>query len=66
MTIQAPPHAQRVFLVHQRHFVDRAVTHRESDSLVNVDAVIEIDKIRNLCMRVHSSGLSMFQLSRTG
>src|SRR6185503_5999524 len=43
MTGQAPLHLQRILLEHQRHFVDAAVARLAAHSLLDVDAVIEID-----------------------
>ena len=48
MTIQAPLHLQRRLLHHQRHSVDPPVTGLASDTFVDVNAVIEIDKIRQI------------------
>ena len=48
MAVQAPLHLQRVFLVHERHLVDRAVTTKAANTFVYVNTVIEIDKIREI------------------
>ena len=44
MTVETPIHVERVFPPRQRHPVDPTVTGRTSDSLVNVNTVIEIDE----------------------
>ena len=46
MAIEAPLHLQRVGLEHQRHLIHLPVTRRAADALVHVNAVIEIDVIR--------------------
>ena len=48
MAIETPLHLQRRGLVHQRHLVDRAVTGITADAFIDVNAVIEINEIRNL------------------
>src|SRR6185369_7862399 len=48
MTLQAPLHLQGCELIHQRHLVDRAVARIAADSLVHMNAVIEIDKVGEL------------------
>src|SRR5438876_8019646 len=45
MTVEAPFHLQRLLLPHERHSIDRPVTRRAPDSLVNVNAVVEVDEI---------------------
>src|SRR5262249_40417863 len=45
VAIEAPLHLQRVLLPHQRHAVDLSVTRRAADSLIDVDAVVEIDEV---------------------
>ena len=42
MTVQAPLHAQRIRLVHQRHLVYRPVAARAAHALVDMYAVIEV------------------------
>ena len=54
MTLQAPFHPQRFGLPRQRHLIDLAVAGRTPDSLVNVNTMIEIDKVRQI---VHSRPL---------
>ena len=46
VTVQAPLHQQRARLENQRHLVDLSVTSRATNALVNVNAVVEIHKIR--------------------
>ena len=48
MTFQAPLHLQGCELIHQRHLVDRAMARIAADSLVHVNAVIEIHKVGEL------------------
>lgn len=48
MTIQAPPHVKGLSLPDQRHLVHPAVTARTADSFGDVDAVIEINIIRQI------------------
>src|SRR5215467_6532156 len=48
MAVQAPLHLQCVFRVHQRHFVHLAVATEAAHAFVDVDAVIEIHKIRQV------------------
>jgi hypothetical protein len=46
MTVQAPMHEQRRSLKHQRHLINFAVTRRAANALIHVNAVIEINVIR--------------------
>jgi len=48
MTVDAPFHLQRLLLTHQRHQVHLAVTRRAPDALVHVNAVVEVDEIRQI------------------
>src|SRR5438477_2335220 len=48
VAVQAPFHQQRRHLVGKRHLVDTAMTRRTADAFVNVNAVIEIDKTRQV------------------
>src|SRR5579863_8185216 len=48
MTIDAPVHVQRVFLVRERHLIDAAVAGGASDALVDVNTVIEVYKVRQV------------------
>src|SRR5262249_47920445 len=52
MTFEAPLHLQRRYLIRQRHQVDSSVTGRATYAFVDVNAVIEIDEVRQI---VHSS-----------
>ena len=45
MAIQAPLHQQRIGLKHQRHLVDLPMARRAAHALIDMNAVIEIDKI---------------------
>src|SRR5262249_3505914 len=44
VALQAPAHKERLLLVRKRHAVDAPVTFDAADALVDVDAVVEIDK----------------------
>lgn len=46
MAVQAPTHAQRMFLRHDRHLVNSPVTGRTTDTGGNVHAVVEIGVFR--------------------
>src|SRR5437868_10515528 len=48
MAIEAPFHLQRVRLIHERHLVDWAVTALASHTFINVNAVIEVDEVRQV------------------
>ena len=48
MAFQAPLHLQRCVVEHERHSVDRAVAGIATDSLIDVNAVIEINEIRQI------------------
>src|SRR5262245_22868467 len=48
MAIQAPLHLERSHLPGERHLVNPAMASRTSHSLVDVDAVIEVDKVRQV------------------
>src|SRR5262249_17975228 len=52
MTFEAPLHLQRRYLIRQRHQVDSPVTGGATNAFVDVNAVIEIDEVRQI---VHSS-----------
>jgi len=45
VTFHAPLHVERVYLEHQRHFVDAPMARRAADALIYMNAVVEIDKI---------------------
>ena len=57
MAVETEFHLQRCGLIHQRHLIDRAVAIVAAYSLIDVNAVIEIDKIRKL---VHAHPLQRF------
>src|SRR5579883_742530 len=48
MTIQTPFHVQRVALVSNFHLVDRPVASGAADALVHMNAVIEVDEVRQV------------------
>src|SRR5579862_2049654 len=48
MAVEAELHLQRRVLIDQRHLIDGAVAGVAADSLINVNAVIEIDEVREL------------------
>jgi hypothetical protein len=48
MAIVAPLHVERIDLVHQRHLIHPPVASGASDSFVNMDTVIEINKVRKV------------------
>src|SRR6266536_3459619 len=48
VTVEAPFHLQRLVLPHQRHAIDLAVTGRAADAFVDVNAVVEVHKIRQI------------------
>src|SRR5262249_58211885 len=45
VAVQAPFHVQRGLLPRQRHLVDRPVTGRAADALLDMDAVVEIGEL---------------------
>jgi hypothetical protein len=57
MAVQTPLHQQRRGLKHQRHLVDLTVTRRASHALIDVNAVVEIDVVRQA---VHADPLYGF------
>ena len=48
VTVEAPLHLQRVLLQHQRHLVDPPVARLASHALLHVDAVVEVDEVRQV------------------
>jgi len=62
MTIEAPLHLQRSVLIHQRHAVNRPVASVAADTLVDMNAVVEINVVGQL---VHASPLQRFAGSET-
>ena len=48
MTVEAPLHLKRPLLIHEWHLVDRPVAIVASDAFGDVNAVIEINKVRKL------------------
>src|SRR5439155_1560262 len=46
VAVEAPLHGQRRSLIRERHFVDAAVASGAPDSLRHVNAVIEMDEVR--------------------
>jgi len=57
VAVQAPLHLQSGLLIHQRHLVDRAVAGVATNSLVDVNAVIEKNEVGKL---VHPRPLQRF------
>ena len=53
-----PLHLKRGYLPDQRHSVYRAVTGRATDSLVHVNAVIEVDEVRQVVNAVPLEGFA--------
>ena len=45
MALEAPFHIQGVFLVHERHLVDLAMTGLTSYTLADMDVMLEVDEI---------------------
>lgn len=48
MAVETPPHLERMDLPHERHEIDLAMAGRAADPFLHMDAVIEIDEIRQL------------------
>lgn len=48
MALQAPLHLQRRFLPHKRHVVDPPMAGDTANALLDVDAVIKVDKVRQV------------------
>src|SRR5688572_22355292 len=48
VTIEAPVHRERRVLVDQRHLVHRTMTGRAADSLLHVNAVVEVHEVRQI------------------
>jgi len=48
MTLDAPLHLQRRIVKHQRHAIDRTVASVATNPFVDVNTVVEIDKIRQI------------------
>src|SRR5688572_20564434 len=57
MAVEAPVHLKRPFLLHQRHLVDPSMTALAPDALFHMDAVVEIDEVRQV---VHPNPLQRF------
>ena len=57
MAVEAPLHQQGVGLKNQRHLVNFSVTGRAANAFIDVNAVIEIDEIRQM---VHPDPLDGF------
>jgi hypothetical protein len=63
MAIKAPFHLQRVLFIHKRHLVYGAMTAVTTDTLGNMNAVIEINKIGEI---VHSVPLNRLACAEAG
>ena len=48
MAGDAPFHLQRVVLINGRHLIDASVTRRTANALCHMDAVVKIDKLRQV------------------
>lgn len=48
MALQAPLHLQRRFLPHERHLVDPPMARDTANAFLDVDAVIKVDKVRQV------------------
>lgn len=48
MAVETPLHEQRVFSPGHRHLINRSVARRALNALVHVNAVIEVDEIRQI------------------
>lgn len=48
MTIETPLHVHRIDRKGQRHLIDASVAARTTDSLMNVNAVIEVSELRQV------------------
>ena len=66
MTVQAESHGERLGLVAKRHAIHLPVTSRAADALGDVNAVVEIDIIRQVVDPVPDDRLSSARLCRTG
>ena len=58
MAIETPLHLQRSLVIHQRHAIYRAVTRIAAYALINVNAVVEINEIREIVHPVPHQRLS--------
>ena len=63
VTIETPTHLKAVSLPHERHLVDAAVAAFAADTLTNVNAVVEIHKVRQI---VHARPLNGIARAVTG
>ena len=61
MTLQTPLHLQRRCLIEDRHVVDPPVTRRTTDTLLNVNAVIEIRVVRQVVNSDPLDRLAVFE-----
>src|SRR5262245_38437539 len=48
MTLEAPFHVERILLPSEGHLLDRPVTRRAANAFVHMDAVIKVDKVRQV------------------
>src|SRR5206468_3744627 len=48
MAVEAPLHLQRLLLHHERHAIDLPMARRAADPLVHVNAVVEVDEVRQI------------------
>jgi hypothetical protein len=48
VTVEAPPHVERLGLLHRGHLIDAAVAGDAADALVHVDGVVEVDEVGDI------------------
>jgi hypothetical protein len=63
VAVEAPFHLQRRLLDHQRHAIDAAVARFTADALADVDAVIEVDEVRQI---VHADPVERLVVAEAG
>ena len=63
MAVKAPFHLQRRLLDHQRHAIDAAVARFTADALPDVDAVIEVNEVRQI---VHAHPVERLVVAEAG
>src|SRR5262245_57450114 len=62
VTVQAPLHIKRILAPHEGHLIDPPMTRRAADPFVDMNAVIEIDKAREI---VHARPLERACCAKT-
>src|SRR6266404_1460557 len=58
VAVQTPFHQQRLILPGERHSIDASMTGNAADPLFHVDAVIEIDEVRQIVNALPLEGLA--------